>query len=137
MWLATLDGMVRFDGVKFTVFNKNNSQGIESNRFTLSIIDRSNTLWIGTENGVVTRYRKRMWIGTVNAEVFSLENEKLIAHPIESEQPLNDASDKIEDREALGNVTSGSDNDFENWRDNACYRQTRVVREFADLSVWG
>ena len=33
IWLATLDGLVRFDGVRFTVFNKSNSPGISNNRF--------------------------------------------------------------------------------------------------------
>ena len=34
LWLATLDGLARFDGVRFTIFNKSNSPGIQSNRFT-------------------------------------------------------------------------------------------------------
>src|SRR5689334_15506965 len=34
LWLATSDGLVRYDGVRFTVFNKGNTDGILSNRFT-------------------------------------------------------------------------------------------------------
>ena len=33
LWIATLDGAARFDGVHFTIFNKSNTPGIASNRF--------------------------------------------------------------------------------------------------------
>ena len=33
LWIATLDGVARFDGMRFTIFNKSNTPGIESNRF--------------------------------------------------------------------------------------------------------
>jgi signal transduction histidine kinase/ligand-binding sensor domain-containing protein len=58
LWLATSDGLVRFDGVRFTVFNKSNSPGIASNRFNCLYEDRHGDLWIGTENGGVTRRRR-------------------------------------------------------------------------------
>ena len=57
LWLATFDGLVRFDGVRFLVYNKSNSPGINSNRFNSLYEDRNGDLWLGTENGGVTRYR--------------------------------------------------------------------------------
>ncbi len=56
LWLSTLDGLVRLDGVKFTVFNKSNTPGIAGNRFTQVIVDRDGDLWAATENSGVTRY---------------------------------------------------------------------------------
>lgn len=54
IWLATVDGLVRFDGVNFTVFNRSNTPGIINNRFISLFEDRNGDLWAGTEeNGIV------------------------------------------------------------------------------------
>jgi len=55
IWLATLDGLVRFDGVRFTVFNKSNSPGISNNRFVYLYEDARGDLWAGTEQSGVVR----------------------------------------------------------------------------------
>jgi signal transduction histidine kinase/ligand-binding sensor domain-containing protein len=55
LWLTTFDGLVRFDGVRFTVFNKSNSPGITSNRFVNLFEDRFGDLWAGVETGEVVR----------------------------------------------------------------------------------
>lgn len=57
LWLTTFDGLVRFDGVRFTVFNKSNTPGILSNRFIKLREDKYGTLWAQTEDGNVTAYR--------------------------------------------------------------------------------
>jgi ligand-binding sensor domain-containing protein len=58
LWLTTLDGLVRFDGVRFTVFTKGNTPGITSNRFLRSYEDVDGDLWAGTEDGGLIRYHQ-------------------------------------------------------------------------------
>lgn len=64
LWIATLDGLARFDGMRFTVFDKNNTPGINTHRFTTLFEDAAGDLWLGTESGNVTRYQRgqfRSW----------------------------------------------------------------------------
>jgi signal transduction histidine kinase/streptogramin lyase len=58
LWLATVDGLVRFDGLRFTVFDQSNSKGLKSNRFINLHQDIAGALWAGTEDGGLTRYRE-------------------------------------------------------------------------------
>jgi signal transduction histidine kinase/ligand-binding sensor domain-containing protein len=55
LWLATVDGLARFDGVRFQVFNRSNSPGIANNRFISLFEDAHGDLWAGTEESGVTR----------------------------------------------------------------------------------
>ncbi|HEX8249424.1 MAG TPA: two-component regulator propeller domain-containing protein [Pyrinomonadaceae bacterium] len=57
LWFTTFDGLVRYDGAKFTVFDKSNSPGILSNRFAQLHIEPDGTLFAGTEDGGLTVYR--------------------------------------------------------------------------------
>lgn len=58
LWFTTFDGLVRFDGVRFTTFNKGNSPGIINNRFTVLFSDKEGTLYAATtEDGVLTIYK--------------------------------------------------------------------------------
>ncbi len=57
LWLATVDGLVRFDGVNFTVFNRSNSPGITNNRFISLFEDINGDLWAGTEESGIIRLK--------------------------------------------------------------------------------
>ena len=53
VWIATEEGLARFDGVKFTVFDKQNTPELKSNDIRVLVADRRGALWIGTANGLV------------------------------------------------------------------------------------
>ena len=56
LWLATFGGLVRFDGVRFVVFDRT-SKGIESQRFRTLHEDRQGALWAATDDGMLIRYQ--------------------------------------------------------------------------------
>ncbi len=45
LWVATLDGLARFDGVRFKVFNKSNTPEMPNNRISSLFTDSSGRLW--------------------------------------------------------------------------------------------
>lgn len=53
IWIGTEEGLARFDGVKFTVFDKQNTPELKSNYIRSLLADRQGALWIGTAQGLV------------------------------------------------------------------------------------
>ncbi|HEX7569014.1 MAG TPA: two-component regulator propeller domain-containing protein, partial [Verrucomicrobiae bacterium] len=57
LWAGTYNGLARFDGVRFTVFDENNTPALHSSRITSLFETVDGTLWIGTESGDVSQYK--------------------------------------------------------------------------------
>jgi len=55
IWLATEGGLVRFDGLKFLVYDSQNTPSLRSNNIRSLLEDREHALWIGTADGL-TRF---------------------------------------------------------------------------------
>ena len=52
LWVATERGLARFDGLKFTSFNRSNATELPSNRITSLYESSDGTLWVGTRGGL-------------------------------------------------------------------------------------
>jgi ligand-binding sensor domain-containing protein len=57
LWLGTQEGLVRFDGVRFTVFDNRNTPELKRNDVNALWEDREGSLWIGTRGGGLNRFR--------------------------------------------------------------------------------
>jgi ligand-binding sensor domain-containing protein/signal transduction histidine kinase len=99
LWVGTRDGLARFDGVKFTVFQAENNPGLESNDIRALCEDRSGQLWVGTFNGGVSRYR----------------DGRFTCYKRQDGLPNNGVLDIFEDRQ--GNLWMGTWNGLARYRD--------------------
>ncbi|MBW8781369.1 MAG: hypothetical protein JF599_05735 [Verrucomicrobia bacterium] len=55
LWVATLGGLTRFDGVRFTTFQAENTPGLESDRVHALFTARDGSLWVGLDRRGVAR----------------------------------------------------------------------------------
>jgi signal transduction histidine kinase/ligand-binding sensor domain-containing protein len=58
LWFGTEGGLARFDGFRFTTFEKSNTAEIRNNFITSLLVDRRQNLWVGTHGGGLACYRE-------------------------------------------------------------------------------
>lgn len=57
LWIGTQEGLVRFDGIVFTVFDKSNTPGIKNNYITSLANGSDGSIWIGSNGGGITQFK--------------------------------------------------------------------------------
>jgi signal transduction histidine kinase/ligand-binding sensor domain-containing protein/ActR/RegA family two-component response regulator len=57
LWLGTQEGLVRFDGEHFEIFDRSNTRALAHNDVTALLEDRLGRLWIGTYGGGLTWFK--------------------------------------------------------------------------------
>ncbi len=63
LWLGTLYGLVRFDGIRFTVFDESNTPELNSSPIVALFEDSHDGLWIGTETDRARQSRRPAGFG--------------------------------------------------------------------------
>ena len=109
LWFGTRNGLVRFDGLRFTIFDECNTPGLSNSRICKVFEDSESNLWIGTEtadvmlikNGQITSIQtskaipvprlislcedklKTIWLCTADGLISRFEQQKIMPLPVE------------------------------------------------------
>jgi len=131
LWVGTQEGLARFDGVRFTVFDTNNEPAFSDNYISALFVDRAARLWIGTatgivvlENGHFTAFTRvvqlehayvrsivegndgRVWVGTENG-LFEIGGGRALSFNVANGLPDSRIRALHEDREGVLWVGTG------------------------------
>jgi ligand-binding sensor domain-containing protein/signal transduction histidine kinase len=92
LWIGTTGGLARFDGVHFTIFDRQNTPSLHENNVFCLMVSRDGALWIGTEGGGLARYAQGQFRSWTAREGLSNDFVRTLAEDVE------------------GNIWAGTDN---------------------------
>jgi ligand-binding sensor domain-containing protein/signal transduction histidine kinase len=92
LWIGTSGGLVRFDGLHFTVFDRQNTPALHENSIFCLMVSHDGALWIGTEGGGLVRYARGEFRSWTAREGLSNDFVRALAE------------------DAKGNIWAGTDN---------------------------
>ena len=124
LWIGTQEGLARFDGARFVVFDASNDAGIPNKHISVLYVDRAGRMWIGTragmavlENGKIGVFQKipalihasirallegrsgQLWVGTDDG-LFEIEGRR--ARRFGAADGLRDSSIRALEQDADG-----------------------------------
>lgn len=131
LWLGGFGGLTRFDGMRFTTYNKRVEEVFKTNSVFALAESPDGTLWIATEGSGLLSYNKgqfkslgdeklfvtsffaeskgKFWVGTRNAGLYMLSPEKGILHALDYKE-LTKTSVFCIRQDGRGRLWFGTDN---------------------------
>ena len=103
LWMGTQEGLARFDGVRFKVYNKRNTEQISNNRIQVLYEDSAGNLWIGTNGGGLVRRTNETF--TAYTTVDGLSNDIIFSIYQDREKNLWIGTGKGLNRMQKGQIT--------------------------------
>lgn len=105
LWIATFNGLLRYDGQVFKLYNTSNAPGMANNSVKFIVQDINGVLWFSTINGKLFKYENEVFesllinsnekkivktielneegtlmVGTEDNEIFYLKNKVFVSH---------------------------------------------------------
>lgn len=75
LWIATFDGLVRFDGIKFTVYNTSNTPEFKINGIKRLFTDNKGKLWIiGADGSLLSYFQNKFYAHSIPSKALFYSN---------------------------------------------------------------